>query len=46
MSTVVAITVFVVAYPLIATERIPKTVAALGGAAVVLGLDAKVRWSP
>ncbi|HET9142714.1 ArsB/NhaD family transporter [Actinophytocola sp.] len=31
-------TVFVVAYVLIATERIPKTVAALAGAGVVLGL--------
>ncbi|MGW4589697.1 SLC13 family permease [Amycolatopsis thermoflava] len=38
MSTVVAITVFAVAYLLIATERIPKMVAALAGAAVVLAL--------
>jgi anion transporter len=38
VSTVVAIVVFVVAYLLIATERIPKTAAALGGAAVVLAL--------
>jgi Na+/H+ antiporter NhaD/arsenite permease-like protein len=38
MSTGIAVTVFVVAYLLIATERIPKTVAALGGAALVLGL--------
>ncbi|HVW43460.1 MAG TPA: ArsB/NhaD family transporter [Amycolatopsis sp.] len=37
MSTVVAIVVFVVAYVLIATERIPKMVAALAGAGVVLG---------
>ncbi len=36
MSTVIAIVVFVVAYLLIATERVPKTAAALGGAAVVL----------
>ena len=34
----IAVAVFVVAYVLIATERIPKTVAALGGAGVVLGL--------
>ena len=38
MSTVVAIVVFVVAYLLIATERIPKMVAALAGAGVVLGV--------
>jgi anion transporter len=38
VSTGIAITVFVVAYLLIATEKIPKTVAALGGAALVLGL--------
>ncbi|MPZ85351.1 MAG: hypothetical protein GEV28_35185 [Actinophytocola sp.] len=38
MSTGIAIVVFVVAYLLIATERIPKMVAALAGAAVVLGL--------
>ncbi len=33
-----AVVVFVAAYVLIATERVPKTVAALGGAGVVLGL--------
>jgi Na+/H+ antiporter NhaD/arsenite permease-like protein len=38
MSTGIAIAVFVVAYLLIATERIPKMAAALGGAAIVLGL--------
>ena len=38
MSTGIAITVFVVAYLFIATERIPKTAAALGGAAIVLAL--------
>ena len=38
MSTGIAIAVFVLAYLLIATERIPKTAAALGGAALVLGL--------
>jgi anion transporter len=38
MSTGIAIAVFVVAYVLIATERIPKMAAALGGAAIVLGL--------
>jgi Na+/H+ antiporter NhaD/arsenite permease-like protein len=38
MSAWVAVIVFVVAYVLIATERIPNTVAALGGAGVVLGL--------
>lgn len=38
MSAGVAVVVFVVAYVLIATERIPKTVAALAGAAVVLAL--------
>jgi anion transporter len=38
MTTGIAIAVFVVAYVLIATERIPKMVAALAGAAVVLGL--------
>ena len=32
MSTAVAVIVFVVAYLLIATEKIPKTAAALGGA--------------
>ncbi|QRP42809.1 SLC13 family permease [Amycolatopsis sp. FDAARGOS 1241] len=37
MSTVIAITVFAVAYLLIATEKIPKMVAALAGAGVVLG---------
>ncbi|WP_433715829.1 SLC13 family permease [Nocardia sp. CA-084685] len=36
--TAVAITAFVVAYLLIATERIHKTKAALGGAAVILAL--------
>ncbi|OXM72034.1 MULTISPECIES: SLC13 family permease [Amycolatopsis] len=34
--TVLAIAVFAVAYLLIATERIPKTAAALGGAGIVL----------
>jgi Na+/H+ antiporter NhaD/arsenite permease-like protein len=38
VSTGIAITVFVVAYLFIATERIPKTAAALGGAAIVLAL--------
>lgn len=38
MSAGVAVVVFVVAYALIATERIPKMVAALAGAAVVLAL--------
>ncbi len=38
MSTGIAVTVFVVAYLFIATERIPKTAAALGGAAIVLAL--------
>ena len=38
MTTAIAVVVFVVAYLLIATERIPKTTAALAGAAVVLGL--------
>ncbi len=38
MSTVVAVAVFAVAYLLIATERVHKTKAALGGAAIVLGL--------
>jgi Na+/H+ antiporter NhaD/arsenite permease-like protein len=38
VSTAIAITVFVVAYLFIATERIPKTAAALGGAAIVLAL--------
>lgn len=38
MNTGIAIAVFVVAYLLIATEKIPKTAAALGGAGIVLGL--------
>ncbi len=38
MIALVAIVVFVVAYVLIATERVPKTVAALGGAGMVLGI--------
>ena len=38
MSTGIAIAVFVVAYLLIATEKVHKTAAALGGAGVVLGL--------
>src|SRR4051812_27954823 len=38
MSTVIAVTVFVVAYLFIATEKIPKVAAALGGAGVVLAL--------
>ncbi|TVT23236.1 ArsB/NhaD family transporter [Amycolatopsis rhizosphaerae] len=38
MSTIAAITVFVVAYLLIATERVPKTAAALAGAGLVLAL--------
>src|SRR5258708_6598193 len=38
MSTVLAIVVFVVAYVFIATEKIPKMVAALAGAGVVLAL--------
>jgi Na+/H+ antiporter NhaD/arsenite permease-like protein len=36
MSTVIAVTVFVVAYVFIATEKIPKMTAALAGAGVVL----------
>ncbi|MBB4685490.1 ArsB/NhaD family transporter [Amycolatopsis jiangsuensis] len=36
MSTIIAVVTFVVAYFLIATEKIPKTHAALGGAGVVL----------
>ncbi|MEV0074699.1 ArsB/NhaD family transporter [Amycolatopsis sp. NPDC050768] len=36
MSPVIAITVFAVAYVLIATEKIPKMVAALAGAGIVL----------
>lgn len=35
----IAITAFVVAYLLIATERIPKTAATLDGAAIMLGLS-------
>jgi Na+/H+ antiporter NhaD/arsenite permease-like protein len=38
MSTAIAVTVFVVAYLFIATEKIPKVAAALGGAGVVLAL--------
>ncbi len=38
MTAVLAVAVFVVAYVLIATERIPKMVTALAGAAVVLAL--------
>jgi Na+/H+ antiporter NhaD/arsenite permease-like protein len=38
MTTGIAIAVFVVAYLLIATERIPKMAAALAGAGLVLGL--------
>ncbi|MFJ1457195.1 ArsB/NhaD family transporter [Nocardia sp. N2S4-5] len=38
MNVVLAVAVFVVAYALIATERIHKTTAALGGAAIVLAL--------
>ena len=38
VSTGIAIVVFVVAYLFIATEKIPKTAAALGGAAIVLAL--------
>ena len=38
MTAVVAVAVFVVAYVLIATERLPKTTIALGGAGVILGL--------
>ncbi|MDQ7810941.1 ArsB/NhaD family transporter [Amycolatopsis sp. A133] len=38
MSTAIAVTVFVVAYLFIATEKIPKMVAALAGAGVVLAL--------
>jgi Na+/H+ antiporter NhaD/arsenite permease-like protein len=36
--TVIAITVFVVAYALIASDRINKTLAALGGAAIVVAV--------
>jgi Na+/H+ antiporter NhaD/arsenite permease-like protein len=35
---VIAVLVFATAYILIATERVPKTVTALTGAAVILGL--------
>ena len=38
MTAVIAVVVFVVAYLLIATERVPKTVTALAGAGVILGL--------
>jgi Na+/H+ antiporter NhaD/arsenite permease-like protein len=38
MSTAIAVTVFVIAYLFIATEKIPKMVAALAGAGVVLAL--------
>ena len=38
MTAVVAIAVFAVAYVFIATERLPKTVIALGGAGVILGV--------
>ncbi|HEV2784135.1 MAG TPA: ArsB/NhaD family transporter [Actinophytocola sp.] len=38
MSVVIAVTVFVAAYVLIATERVHKTAAALVGAGIVLGL--------
>ena len=38
MTTAIAVTVFVVAYLLIATERVHKTVAALAGAGIVLAL--------
>ncbi|MEV6644191.1 ArsB/NhaD family transporter [Amycolatopsis sp. NPDC051371] len=38
MSTVLAVVVFVIAYVFIATEKIPKMVAALAGAGVVLAL--------
>src|SRR5688572_21260944 len=38
MTVIVAVAVFVVAYVLIATERLPKTVIALGGAGVILGV--------
>ncbi|HWD06782.1 MAG TPA: ArsB/NhaD family transporter [Amycolatopsis sp.] len=36
MSTIIAVTVFVIAYVFIATEKIPKMVTALAGAGVVL----------
>ena len=38
MTAIIAVVVFVVAYLLIATERVPKTVTALAGAGVILGL--------
>ena len=38
MTAILAIAVFAVAYVLIATERLPKTIIALGGAGVILGL--------
>ncbi|MGH3881404.1 MAG: SLC13 family permease [Actinophytocola sp.] len=38
MSTGIAIAVFVVVYVLIASDKVPKTAAALGGAGIVLGL--------
>jgi Na+/H+ antiporter NhaD/arsenite permease-like protein len=38
LSAVVAVVVFVVAYAFIATERIPKVAAALGGAGILLAL--------
>ncbi|MCZ3389087.1 MAG: ArsB/NhaD family transporter [Actinomycetia bacterium] len=38
MTTVLAVAVFVIVYALIATERVPRTVAALGGVAAVFGL--------
>ncbi|MEV6448165.1 ArsB/NhaD family transporter [Amycolatopsis sp. NPDC051716] len=38
MSTAIAVTVFVIAYVFIATEKIPKMVAALAGAGVILAL--------
>lgn len=38
MTAIIAVVVFVVAYLLIATERLPKTVTALAGAGVILGL--------
>jgi Na+/H+ antiporter NhaD/arsenite permease-like protein len=38
VTAVVAIAVFIAAYVLIATERVPKTITALAGAGVILGL--------
>ena len=38
MTAIVAVAVFAVAYVIIATERLPKTVIALGGAGVILGV--------